>query len=368
MAIVRQVELSDVTGVSELTESAGWGPTTLASWNRLWSDNPATATGSFAKGWVLEDAGRIVGYVCNVARLYRFGGATLRAASAGGLVVLPEFRGLSLQLLLQYAKQSSVDLLLNTTAATHVSKISEFLKYERIPQPEYDVSLYWVLESREFLTAALRKRHNRPHLDRWAGAVLSPLAELYVRRRHRIRHVLPPPDVTISVIEPSQIGQAFDLLWDRSAAGADRLLAIRTSEALRWHFARRSDTEWPFVVTASVGPRLAGYVAVVKQDAPHLGLMRARFGDVFVPGEEDARLLPALLAAAIREATLRGASMIELIGFPQSVRAVARTLNPFELRSESWPFFYRVTDSVLHARLAQESVWYASLYDGDGSL
>jgi hypothetical protein len=88
---------------------------------------------------------------------------------------------------------------------------------------------------------------------------------------------------------------------------------------------------------------------------------------VFVEGDE-RETLRAILAAAIREAGQRGAAMVELVGFPASVRGAAETLGPFVLRSETWPFVYRARNPELHHRLAREEVWYASLFDGDGSL
>jgi len=366
VATVREVELSDVEAVSILTESVGWGRVTLEGWDRLWRRNPAAAGGAFARGWILEDRGRIVGYLCNVGRLYRHGCAILRAASASSLVVLPEFRGQSLQLFLQYARQGGVDLLLNTTAAPNVSKISEFLKFEPIPQPDYDVSFYWVLRSRPFATSALRKKQVPPPWDGWVGRALAPAVWVYAGARHRLRQRT-PEGASISVIPPSGIDGGFDEMWERVAAKGDRLLAYRTSGALRWHFPPRSDARWPFLVVARGAGRLLGYVAVVRQDAGHLGLGRARFADVFVEGDEPA-IVRALMGRAIEEAARRGVAMIELIGFPEPVRAAARALRPFELRSESWPFVYRARTPELQQALGPKDVWYASLFDGDGSL
>lgn len=366
MATVREVDFSDVEQVSALTDAVGWGRTGVAGWHRLWRQNPALSMGKFARGWVLEEAGSIVGYLCNIARLYRYGGITLRAASAASLIVRPDFRGLSLELFLQYARQQDVDLLLNTTAAPHVTRICEFLKFDRIPQRDYDVSLCWILRSRLFATAVLRKRQLSAPWHRWIGAVLAPATWAYAAQRHRLHHVT-PKGIAISVIAPEAIDDAFDELWERSTSTGDRLLAYRTAAALRWQFASRADPQWPFLVVAHADDRVIGYAAVVRQDARHLDLARARFGDVFVEGDEP-KILRAVLGAAIREAGRRGAAMIELIGFPQRVRAAAQGLGPLELRSESWPFVYRARDRELQRALAREEAWYASLFDGDGSL
>lgn len=368
MAKIREVESADVEQVSRLTEAEGWGTTTIAGWDRLWQQNPALASGGFARGWVLEEGGLIGGYVCNIGRLYRYAGRSLRAASAGSLIVLPRFRGLSLQLLLQYARQNGVDLLLNTTAAPNVSQICRFLKFDRIAQPNYDVSYYWILRALPFAAAILRKINAPKFLS--IGGALAPAVWLYAHGRHRHRHHLRQAaveGVSVSAIHPTDIDDAFDGLWERITSSCGRLLAYRTAAFLRWHFAAPPERQWPFLVVARAQGRLIGYVAVVRQDGHRLGLARARFGDVFVEGE-DPQITKTLLAAAIDEAGKRGAAMIELVGFPETVRTVALSLKPLALRSEAWPFVYRARDRELHTALARQESWYASLFDGDGSL
>ena len=138
-----------------------------------------------ARGWVLVDGQAVVGCLSNLAHVYQLGEQRLLAAIAVGMVVAPAFRGSSMQLIVAFARQRNVDLLLNTTAAPHVSKISEFLKFTRIPQPGYDRSLYWVLRSGPFARAALRKKGWSAHVSRPAAALLGPLvwAEGRLRRR-----------------------------------------------------------------------------------------------------------------------------------------------------------------------------------------
>jgi hypothetical protein len=112
---------------------------------------------------------------------------------------------------------------------------------------------------------------------------------------------------------------------------------------------------------------LLGYVAVVRQDATHLGLARARVADVFVE-HDDPEIIRQLLHQSAEHARRTGAAMLEVIGLPQPVRRVIEALRPFELLDEEWPFLYKAVDPGLQKRLADESIWYAGLFDGDGSV
>jgi hypothetical protein len=168
------------------------------------------------------------------------------------------------------------------------------------------------------------------------------------------------------VLSPAEIDGHFDELWVRKLAEAPRLLAERTSETLRWHFSRPVEHP-PFVVAAFEGGALVGYAAVVRQDAREIGLARARIADVLAL-RDDPETIREVLVGALREARARGAAMVELVGFPPRIRAVASELKPLQLSSPAWPFHYRARDPVVHRALAEPALWHASLFDGDGSL
>src|SRR6185436_12257645 len=166
---IREVEYTDLEAVARLMRREGWGVPTESDWRWLWQDNPAMNGAAPARGWVLLAANSVVGFLGNVVQQYQLGSRRLLAATAAGLVVEPPFRGSSLQLMVAHANQRGIDLLLNTTAVASVSRISEFLKFRRIPQPEYDRSFFWVLRPEPFVRAALVKKGFRRGISRAAA-------------------------------------------------------------------------------------------------------------------------------------------------------------------------------------------------------
>jgi hypothetical protein len=367
MALVREVSYEDIGGVAAVFEHTGWPPPSLRAWQRLWADNPAIDSGPAPqRGWVLEHQKRIVGFLCNLSQNYCLGERPLRTAVASALVVAPEFRGETMKLVMAFAQQSDCDLLLNTTAAPHVSKIFEFFKFRRIPQPEYDVGLFWVLRPASFLTAALRKRGWPAVASQFAGPVLVPVLSMEMALRRR---GLRPggQESSVTVLSADEIGSEFDDLWRQRLAERPRLLANRTAAALRWHYAAEGRPNPARLVCAWADSRLVGYAAIVRQDSPQLGLRRAFLADVFVERDEP-ETIRRLLAAAGRHARTDGAAMLEAVGFPEHIRAVFREFHPFSLRNESWPFLYSARDPDVARILADRAMWHACLFDGDGSL
>jgi hypothetical protein len=366
MTVVREVEFEDIDGVSVLTRGVGWGSPTVAGWKRLWAHNPALAQGGppVTRGWVLEEGRKIVGFLLNLFHLYQFGGRTLRAATACSMIVPPESRGGSMQLAVAFAKQGGVDLLLNTTAGPEASKIFQFLKFQRIPQPEYDRSFYWVLREAGFLGAALLKKGWPRAVSRLGGVALAPALWAAVRATRRLPRSR-TGGLTVRALDPAAAGTDVDELWRRRLDEGNKLLAHRTAATLRWHFP--AERKRNFLLGAYDGGRLVGYLAAVRQDAEQLRLRRARVADLFVE-RDDPETIRQLLGAAARMARQGGAHMLEVVGFPEHVRRVFLESRPFELWNQAWPFLYKAPDPALHRELASAGVWYASLYDGDGSL
>jgi hypothetical protein len=366
-ATVRQIDFGDLAGVSAVNQTAGWPAADPAAWDHLWRANPAiSSVPDAARGWVLLHDGRIVGSLINLIQRYQLGRRQLTAAVASSFVVIPEFRGSSLQLYLAFVRQRGLDLLLNTTAAPHVSQISEFLKFKRIPQPGYDRSYYWPLRPVLFGSAALRKKGLGPAMSALAGPIAGAAVALEgtLRGRH-----LPAPaaDASLTVVTASQVDQSFDDLWQRVAADSAALLAVRDAPTIRWHFAERQRKPPPRLVCLRKAGRLVGYAAVVRQDAEHIQLKRARLADVFCE-DDDPALIRQLLAGVAQEARRDGAAMLEVIGFPENVLRVVRERRPLVLDHEGWPVLYRPLAPNLDAELSDPARWRACLYDGDGSL
>ena len=81
MPVVRALDDRDLDAVATLHRSVGWTPPTLEVWAHLWRDNPARlAAPDTARGWVLVEQDRVVGYLANIVQQYTLDGRLLTAA------------------------------------------------------------------------------------------------------------------------------------------------------------------------------------------------------------------------------------------------------------------------------------------------
>lgn len=342
---------------------------TSTRWEWLWFRNPAMPSADWPIGWVLDSEGEVVGYLGNVPAMFWFKGKSVRAAAARSFVVDPEFRRGSLRLAAAFFSQSQADLLLNTSANVSAAAVFELCKSRRVPQPSYDQGLVWILRSHGFLEAYLRKRGCKEWLTIFGAAALAPFTYLESFRPRLMMQHRACAGFSISMLDPDSIDAEFDVLWTAYIeAHPDRLLADRSAAVLRWHFGAESAVEKrPVVIALRRNGSLAGYTIVTRENSERLALKRMRVSDL-VAKNDDIEVIDSLLAAAYRFARDDGSHALEIIGFPEHIRERALRSYAHTHQLESWRYWYKATDTHLHADLMVESAWYASPFDGDATL
>ena len=368
--MVREANYSDCEAVGALKTRNGlavqWS---TDRWIGLWRENPAMqAESQFPMGWVLEQAGKIVGYLGNIPLYYWFNGKRVLAASARGFVVDSEHRGHSLRLAAAFFSQKTADLLLNTSANVPAGHVFQLCKAEKIPQADYDKALFWVVNANGFVRSVLRKRGQGVAIAVIGGAVLAPAVQLETVLRRR-GHWGGASEYQLSVLEPSAIGEEFDEFWKKILGRRPGcLMAERSSSILRWHFGHRAAglRQAKFVCAWRTG-KLMGYAVLTRENSQDIGLKRSRVSDLLAEND-DPGLIDCLLRAAFQQAKSDGSHILEVIGFPGRVRTSFVKGHAYVRHLPSWQFWYKANSRELSERLMSESAWYGSSYDGDASL
>jgi hypothetical protein len=364
----REVQFSDFEAVAKLKESGGLRKDFLDNWYRLWRDNPALAKAKspLSMGHVLEAKGRIVGYHGSIPLLYRYGDQTLLAATGHGLVVEPRYRFHSMGLVQAFWRQKNIDLLMVSTAIESVGKMSTLFRAKALPQRDYDTVLFFVLNSRRFARAVLKKLRVSEGIGR-LGAAFGSLSQrmestLHGRGPGRSSRKLP-----VTKIPVHQIGDDFEVLWQKKLTEKPRLLAERSAALLRWHFSQPGNDDRKTVLRCHLHGCLAGYAIVQYTMDCHTGLHRCRLVDMLIDGEAPD-VAENLLAAAYSDAQASGADVFEVLGFPRSLRGILLRWRPYSRKYPACPFFYGTKDQSLGRMLTAEDSWYATPFDGDTTL
>jgi hypothetical protein len=367
-AKLREALFSDFEAVNELKQRWGMASDSVENWDRLWRQNPALTHSSRQRpiGWVLEAGSKIVGYIGNISLVCRYGDRTLSAVTAHGLVVEPSYRGVGVSLNSAFFRQKAVDLYVCTTTIPAVGKISAALKADPLPQSDYWTALFWVLRPSAFVDSMMKKLAIKSLLSRTGGA-LGSLAIAADRSLRRRRPKQSSKRLKVTEIGVGEIGDEFQALWTDKVSEQTRLLTDRSVAAIRWHCEIPGDRGITRVLRCSKDDRLLGYAIVRHEQPDENGLRKSIIVDMLVREDEPA-LVEALLAAAYSRASYAGSDILEVMGFPESIRRVFVQSRPYQRRYPACPYYYKAADPELHKALSHASAWYACPFDGDATL
>jgi hypothetical protein len=334
-----------------------------ADWRRLWCDSPLWPRlgQAWPIGWVLETRmGEIVGSFGNIPLMYHFHGEPFVAATGRGWVVEPEYRGFALWLLAERYDQPWVDLFVDTTVGPAALEAqTEFSN--RVPVGDWETIPYFVTEYRAFAKRALEKL--KIPLDR----VLAPPAGATLRLKDAIfGKKLPAAHPSFIIETADRFDSRFDAFWNELLRkNADRLMAVRDSATLSWHFFQAMQRDRVWILTASRNRQLRAYAIFMRQDRPGTP-RRMRLMD-YQSIESAVNLLPQLLGAALQRCVAEGICVLDKPGLGLGKMGAFDELAPYR-RKQSWPLFYRAVDPALAAELHQPQAWQPSEYDGDGTF
>jgi hypothetical protein len=298
--------------------------------------------------------------------IYRYGERTLLAVAGHGLVVEPAYRTASLTLLASFFRQKAVDLYLTTTAIAPVAKLAAAFKARRIPQSDYETVLFWVLQPSLFTQAMLDGMDLKPSLVPIVRTVASAMVgtDKLLRRRWP---KMGGSSLSVSEISVNSINDDFQALWATKLSEKIRLMADRSPAVVQWHFQIPGDQRSTRVFCCRSGGELAGYM-IVRSDSPATdGLRKTIIADALIR-DDDAAVTQALFVAAYEHAKNSGSHVLEVLGFPPSIREASALWRPYERRYASCPFQFKAADPGLQQELANPAAWYATPFDGDTTL
>jgi hypothetical protein len=290
----------------------------------------------------------------------------LTAVTAHGLVVDPPYRALGISLVAAYFRQKGVDLFISTSAIESVGKIAVAFKSLPVPQPDYSTVFFWVLRPYSFARGLMQKVKLGSALAS-IGAIATAFTvgvDKIVRRRW------PRPAQTPYIVREvhfEEIGGAFESLWYEKQEERCRLLADRSPATLRWHFEIPGDRGSAQVLGCYRQEELLGYVVVRTDANQENGLRTSIIADTLVRND-DPEIVKTLWSAAFDCAKRAGSDVLEVVGFPASIRNVVSDWNPYRRKYPACPFYYKAADPALQTALTEEAAWYASPFDGDATL
>ena len=177
---------------------------------------------------------------------------------------------------------------------------------------------------------------------------------------------LPPAPAGIVIGEPEGFDARFDSFWHELVAqNPDKLLSVRDSRALTWHFAIAMREGGVWIFTASRNGLLRAYCVLRKRMMKGMHVMRLMDYQTI---EDKEDLLPVLIQAALRRCAAEGVNVLEHHGCGLPKMRSFDQFAPYYRKVQAWSSYLHAADPALDAELRNPQVWDPSTYDGDASL
>jgi len=362
---VREAAFGDYDQITALQVAYRRPVKSYEEWEHLWINNPAYRSLGHAWpiGWVIERGdSKIVGYLGNIPLLYELGGQRLLTAVGHAWVVDARYRPYSLVLIDLYFSQKHVDLFLNATVGPAGHDSFNFFHSPRVPAGDWGHSVFSITNRQGFLAAWLSEKAiplTKPLSFGLASALaITQAFSFRSSPRNRAAH---------SFQLCKDIDSRFDVFWESLRKNKPTtLLAVRTREALEWHFKYPLRNGQVWILTAGTDS-ITAYAIFLRYDNPAASLTRMRLID-YQALDGTTVLLAPMLSWALEECRRENIHMFEGIGFrPEKMKVITKLL-PYERKLPCWMYFYKTPDNKLAERLADPNVWDPSQFDSDASL
>ena len=360
---LRAAVFADHEQIARLESRYGLTPKTYDAWRHLWLGNPLyrTLEADWSIGWVLEDQqGQIVASMANIPLPYEFEGKPIVVATGHNWVAEPAHRSAALLLLDLVVNQRGVDLYVNNTVTAASAAAVDAFDCTRVPVGRWDRSGVWYTHRQRYYETRLLQQ-KWPFAKPLSYALSAPVS----LRDRLITRALRAGDVEVTAC--SGFDERFDEFWvDFRTKHAQRLLAVRSLEMLRWHYGPALSNGHAWIAAVLDGGGLAAYATFQRDERPVWGT-RMRLVD-FQSLDGSTTLLPPLLSWALTRCRTEGIHTLEVVGRWLGRGELLETAAPHPRQLPTWKFHYRANTPTLAVSLSNPEVWSPSLYDGDASL
>ena len=323
---------------------------------RAWWDlNPAFED-SFARGWLLRDDGKIVGFLGSIPRKFQLRGNETTVFAGTTWRVLPEFRGMSVALKLRQMDEHGDVLHFSTTPTAEVARLLELLGYATFCRGSRDGDHSAIfLNFEKVLRARLQDATLGDMLAKRLAPVLGAIQTCFIRNLKHCGHS------DVRVLE--RAGKEFDDLWKRTRSRYANT-AIRTADAINWYcFSSKVFEKTLFGYFE--GHRLVGYMVFLSTEKR--GMKFFECVDAWIePVSNQTQVRGALVEKARQYAEQGSFDRMFLPHFDRDAAASYARLGLISMRSWGKPGFLRGPRHVMDQIMTAPS--YFVLAEGDYGL
>jgi hypothetical protein len=358
--MIRRFHPSDIQAVNRLHRDVWWPERSPEGWRWL-EDNPARRKMDAPSGWVIEDVdGSPAAFLGNFIQQFWIGGRMLHGATGFSVIVPPDQRGRSRDLLSAFIAQPNCFARYTLNANARSSPM--YKKFGMVPWPvaTHGLKLSWIINPVACLYGRALRRFVawEPRAARWLGEQLMPF------RRGVVDATVLPDGITVltDLSDESPYADFWAALRDQG-----RLTADRSPAMLRWRLSDPDLTVRPLHLVRRLNGAITGHALALLGkgnpiEPPMLEIIDLEALD------RDRPAIPALVAALLKLAPALGAAKVRLQVVSESTMDDLGDLADRARREGGWGHCHVAFSPDLPAPGSQAGDWRPTPFDGDYSF
>lgn len=357
---IRPFELDDCEAVKDLCDWAWWFKRSPEGWRWLTGGAPGTPHDATAPaGWVCETTDvEVRAFLGNFLQRFDYRGEVFLGASLHTLLVHPDVRGASRDLLRRFAGQQAAFVRYTFNANDRSAPIYRHFDMHPWPQELSRVKYLWRTDWPGVVSErALRWVHGL------SSGASRPRGERFETARVWTG-VFGPCEPGVTPIPVGDIDERFDRLWDRLRLDC-RLLAWRDAATLRWRCSDPDLTREPLLLAYETDGELAGYLFAFFSKGSEVERPALEIIDLIATEAVESVALPAMIRSLLRSARAMGASRVRLPFVSPKLDAL---LSEFAAARRVYAYDHCHLRWIGPGGPEFLGAWYATPFDGDYSF
>lgn len=363
--IIRRAYENDAVEITRLLERLGLlmpqGDEILKHWNRIWKQNPyyKLFPDELHCGWIMEHEGKVVGVFASFPRSCYLNGKPFRLSIASQWGVEKEFRKYTALLSDKFFHHDPIKTRLVTTAIKPTGVIFE--KYGGLKVPSVNLLDVYMVPFRldKLVMVKLNSKIKKPLLNSIAQKVLTVFSLPWHWHYKLIR-----TSGNISEINPSELGEDYEIFWNSYLKSSHGLLASRNADNIKWAYQggfRKLENKL-FIYRKN--DKVLGYGSILKEPIKDSELNRYKIVDLLALDPEVKRDLVKFMISYCYQAN---ADVLEV---PLPGLLVKDDIPVLTLTRQIpvWPYYFQTTEDEVKAVLSHADNWQTSPFDGDACL
>ena len=294
-----------MAGVNALHSDIGWSVPSHDLWK--WLDSNPARHPETPLGWVIDNDGRIDGFIGSFRQQYYRGRTRLQAATSYWVIVSPRAKGSLKQLIVPFLEQKDVFAVSILNANELGSPIYRKLGLQAFPEQTATVKLSWI----EGPTLTLLARMLRGAINRWPS-LIPIIGERFTPQSANLldpRHIKWPQKVHL--ITDLSDNSAYAQFWTNLRA-QEHLVADRSPATLRWRTSQPSFAARPLLLGYHEAGGISAYaMAIISKTGP-VDVPTLEIIDMVSLDKASPEAIPTLIRALKKATVKMGALKLRL--------------------------------------------------------